>query len=104
MKEYMILPDIYCPFPYRVNPHAALVEAHTNAWVQEFGIVYNQAELERFVTSRFPWLAAYVHPTVGYEELVLVSDLISWQFLLDNMFDGALGKQPQLAQMAVNEF
>lgn len=104
MQEQVTLPDIYCPFPFRVNPEAARVEAHTNAWVQQTGIVSNDAEMKRFRASRFPWLAAYVHPTVGYDELVLVSDLISWQFLLDNMFDGPLGEQPRVAQGAISEF
>jgi len=104
MQEQVTLPDIYCSFPFRVNPEAARVEAHTNAWVQQMGIVESDAEMKRFTASRFPWLAAYVHPTVGYEELVLVSDLISWQFLLDNMFDGPLGQQPEVAQVAIREF
>jgi hypothetical protein len=76
-----------CPFPSRINPHVETVHEHTLAWVQRFRLVRKPEARERFMASRYTWLAARLYPTTGLEELKILNDWMVWLFMFDDQFD-----------------
>ncbi|HZV48549.1 MAG TPA: hypothetical protein VFD49_02125 [Candidatus Dormibacteraeota bacterium] len=77
----------HCPFPSRLNPHVEAVHEHTVEWVRRFHLVEKPAAMERFMASRYTWLAARLYPTAGLEELQLLNDWMVWLFMFDDQFD-----------------
>jgi 5-epi-alpha-selinene synthase len=81
--ESFVLPQLYCPFPSAVNPHAEAAEQHSLRWAQLFGIV-TPAACQRLRASNFGALAARTYPAAPREELLIVSDWLVWVFLKDD--------------------
>src|SRR5262249_10522579 len=89
--ENFVLPQLYCPFPSVVNPHAEAAERHSLAWALRFGII-KPAAYHQLSASNFGSLAALTYPAAHREELLIVSDWLVWVFLKD---DQELGSRPE---------
>jgi hypothetical protein len=83
------LPDVYCPFPSRINPHVEAVHERSLAWAAHFRLIQREAARRRFRASRFTWLSARLYPTAGLEELELLNAWMVWLFMFDDQFDDA---------------
>ncbi|MEU9763564.1 terpene cyclase [Streptomyces sp. NPDC047985] len=90
------LPDIYCPFPQRTNPHVAHTRSHLDAWIRNTGLVHRDSAMERFEQADFGAFVGMVYPTADAERLDLVADWFVWLFLVDDQLDdGHLGRSPE---------
>jgi 5-epi-alpha-selinene synthase len=90
------IPELYCPFPSAMSPHARAVQPLLNEWMQQRRYLRTEAARERFEAGRFAWLTGRVHPGARFEPLVLVGMYMSWLFMLDDLCDEAeLGWTPQ---------
>ncbi len=56
---------------------------------------------KRFVSARFPWLAARSYPTVDASQLELISDWITFLFFYDDMCDTQAATDPAYLQKLV---
>ncbi len=94
-QEIFVIPELYCPFPPEVNPHADAVHAHTLAWARRFGLAKDEAGFERVRASKFARLVARAYPRAPRDELAIAADWNTWLFLLDDECDEAgIGKRP----------
>lgn len=81
-------PRLQCELAPAINDHVELTHEHTLAWAVRMGLVHPQGtKFDRFRAARFTWLAARSYPTVGREELELISDWITFLFFYDDMCD-----------------
>ncbi|MBW8481245.1 terpene synthase family protein [Actinomadura parmotrematis] len=80
-------PDLYRPWPPRLNPHLDAARAHTRAWAAEQGVtgaaVWDGAALEAIDLAL---LAAYCYPDADRPALELITDWFVWGFFLDDWF------------------
>ncbi|MEV0492910.1 terpene synthase family protein [Streptomyces atratus] len=90
------LPDIYCPFPQRTNPHVAHTRDHLGNWTRNTGLVHRDSARERFEQADFGSFVGMVYPTADEHSLDLVADWLAWLFLVDDQLDdGHLGRSPE---------
>ncbi|WP_406417627.1 terpene cyclase [Streptomyces sp. NBC_00873] len=90
------LPDIYCPFPQRTNPHVAHTREHLDKWTRNTGLVHRDSARERFEQADFGAFVGMVYPTANEHNLDLVADWLVWLFLVDDQLDdGHLGRSPE---------
>ncbi|WP_069173704.1 terpene synthase family protein [Streptomyces griseus] len=90
------LPDIYCPFPQRSNPHVGHTREHLAAWTRRTGLVHRESARKRFEEADFGAFVGMVYPTADSEDLDLVADWFVWLFLVDDQLDdGHLGRSPE---------
>ncbi|MEV6160775.1 terpene cyclase [Streptomyces sp. NPDC052052] len=90
------LPDIYCPFPRRTNPHVGHTRVHLDSWIRNTGLVNHDSARKRFEQADFGSFVGMVHPTADRESLALVADWFVWLFLVDDQLDdGVLGHSPE---------
>lgn len=91
------LPELYSPFPSRINRHADAVHESTVEWLENFGIFQDEVARRRFHATRIGRLAARFHPDASLDALRLVSYWYGWMFLWDDQRDESeLGMQPDL--------
>ncbi|MGC5344699.1 terpene synthase family protein [Streptomyces sp. DT171] len=90
------LPDIYCPFPQRTNPHVGHTRGHLDAWTRRTGLVHRESARRRFEQADFGAFVGMVYPTADRHDLDLVADWFVWLFLVDDQLDdGYLGRSPE---------
>ncbi|MFE4334809.1 terpene cyclase [Streptomyces sp. NPDC056831] len=90
------LPDIYCPFPQRTNPHVGHTRVHLDSWIRNTGLVHRDSARERFDQADFGAFVGMVYPNAGSKNLDLVADWFVWLFLVDDQLDdGHLGRSPE---------
>ncbi|MEV3932572.1 MULTISPECIES: terpene cyclase [unclassified Streptomyces] len=90
------LPDIYCPFPQRSNPHVDHTREHLDTWTRRTGLVHRESARQRFEQADFGAFVGMVYPTADGEHLDLVADWFVWLFLVDDQLDdGDLGRSPE---------
>ncbi|MFF8714323.1 terpene cyclase [Streptomyces sp. NPDC015184] len=90
------LPDIYCPFPQRTNPHVGHTRVHLTEWIRNTGLVHRDSARERFEQADFGAFVGMVYPTADSKNLDLVADWFVWLFLVDDQLDdGQLGRSPE---------
>ncbi|MEU5560386.1 terpene cyclase [Streptomyces globisporus] len=96
------LPDIYCPFPQRTNPHVGHTRGHLDAWTRRTGLVHRESARNRFEQADFGAFVGMVYPTADEEHLDLVADWFVWLFLVDDQLDdGHLGRSPDRVRSVV---
>jgi terpene synthase-like protein len=89
------IPELYCPFPPEISPHADAVQQLINQWMQERRYLRTEAALRRFNAAKFALLTGRVHPGASFESVLLVASYMSWLFMLDDLCDEAsLGRDP----------
>ena len=90
-------PELYCPFPSKVNKYADVLEDYAVDWLLGFNILVNESSLQRFCKSKFYYLAAATYPYCEFDILKITNDWNSWLFIWDDQCDMSdLGKQPEL--------
>mgnify|MGYP002336024624 CR=1 FL=1 len=91
------LPELFSPFPSRINPHADVVHEGTVEWLRGFGTFKEEVDYRKFHATRIGRLAARFHPDASLEALQLVSDWYGWMFIRDDQRDESdLGERPDL--------
>ncbi|MGI2906531.1 terpene synthase family protein [Tolypothrix sp. VBCCA 56010] len=96
MNEF-IFPELYCPFPSRINKYADVLEDYAVEWVLHFKLLTNESVYQRFYKSKFFLMAASTYPYCQLEELKIGNDWLSWLFIWDDQCDlSELKKQPEL--------
>lgn len=90
-------PELYCPFPRAVNPHVDDGAHRSLAWARGRRLV-PQDQLRRFRRAEFSGLAAATCPMATVEDLALVTDVLVWIFLHDDLLDSTpLGRDSAAA-------
>jgi Terpene synthase family 2, C-terminal metal binding len=98
------IPELYCPFPPAISPHAEAVQQLINRWMQEQHYLRTEAALRRFKAAKFAWLTGRVHPEASFESIFLVASYMSWLFMLDDLCDeAALGRDPERLRIQLFE-
>lgn len=104
MEEHA-LPELYCPFPPALSPHAGAVHGATSKWARRFGLASGGSVLRRIEVGKLGFLAGRFHPEAPRDELQLVSDLYLWMFLRDDRCDESeLGEDPELLASTDSRF
>ncbi|MFE1173041.1 terpene cyclase [Streptomyces sp. NPDC058773] len=97
------MPDIFCPFPHRINPHVEEARAHLVDWTRHTGLIEREAAGKRFAKADFGWFAAMVYPTADAARLNLMADWFAWLFLVDDQLDdGSVGRSLDWARDIVD--
>lgn len=82
------------PFPLRVNERLDEARRHNLEWVGRFGLTPSEESAAWFTMWDIPKLAAYGFPDAPDEGLDLCADAMAFFFVLDDQFDGPLGRRP----------
>lgn len=78
----MRVPDIHCPLPTGVSPHADTAEHRVARWAERFRLVDNGLALEK---NRVGHLSAYVHPWASAEAVEIGAAWTTWLFAYDDL-------------------
>src|SRR5262245_12447502 len=81
--ENFVLPQLYCPFPSAVNPHAEAAGQHSLEWGQRFQII-TPAVQKYFCETNIGLFTARLFPKASREALMVASDYHTWFFLKDD--------------------
>lgn len=92
------LPEMYMPYPARLNPHVESARAHARVWAQAVGLLnqrpsargaraWDSAEFDALDLALF---AALTYPDAAGPELDLLTDWYVWSWYTDNYFLDAL--------------
>ncbi|SBT44593.1 terpene synthase family protein [Micromonospora auratinigra] len=83
------------PFPARRHAAVDAVAAETLGWIRELGLLDSPAGLRRLAAALPAELAGRACPDAPVERLRLLTDLISWLFVMDDACDeDGLGANP----------
>ncbi len=94
--ETFTLPELYCPFPARINRHAEEVGQHTLTWASRYNLLGDAAIAHRLQAVRVGWLVARAYPSVAPDALLLLADWCTWLFLQDDQCDEkGVGRDPE---------
>jgi hypothetical protein len=93
------------PFESSVSPYAQKVDGHALDWACRFGLLAEQADIERFRRTKVGWLAARTSPDGSAEALSLLADWQMWLFIFDDRYcdESEAGAHPeQLIQIVTS--
>jgi 5-epi-alpha-selinene synthase len=94
MPPAACVPTIWCPFPARINPHAAQVYQGTEAWLERFGLG-DVSKQEQTSIAQVAYLAARFHPDTSPDILQFIANWYAWFFCQDDECDKSnLGADP----------
>jgi 5-epi-alpha-selinene synthase len=94
MNPALTVPALFCPFPSRINEHAADADSHTLDWLVDHDLLSRDG-YEQFGGYRCGWLAARAYPNADLEALTIASDWIGWLCALNNQCDeSGVGTRP----------
>ncbi|MFI7643256.1 hypothetical protein [Nonomuraea sp. NPDC049400] len=99
--EPFTLPSLTCPFPVRVSPHVAAIQAGTQQWVEHFDILTRQ-QMHHFTRAAYGELTARVYPYARLPMLQLTGDWISWLFAIDDVIyesDGSVAAAQTIPEL-----
>ena len=83
----IMVPELHCPFPARINGQAEAVSAQSFDWARRFGLLTDPGISARFVAGRYGLLAARTHPDAPLDRLAVIADWYGWLFLFDDIGD-----------------
>lgn len=84
----IVIPPLHCPFPSRISPHAAALEANNLAWL-------SLSKLAAPAGAQFGRLAARAYPDAPLELLNIAAAWATWLFLRDDRCDeGGIAGDP----------
>ena len=95
VKQGLMVPPIYSPFPPAIHPRHEAIDARTSAWAMEFRI--GSEELRRnLVGHDIGTFAARILPEGREEVIGILADFIIWLFGVDDGHceEGELGNRP----------
>ncbi|MBD2209080.1 terpene synthase family protein [Nostoc linckia FACHB-104] len=103
--EKFVLPNLYCPFPTRINHHVEVLADYSMEWVLRYKLMDRESLYKKFSKAKFYLLSAGAYPDCQLEELKIANDVISWLFIWDDQCDVSdLGKKPELLNSLCNRF
>ncbi|WP_234311961.1 (-)-alpha-amorphene synthase [Streptomyces griseus] len=76
--------DLYMPFPFQCNRHAAEAAAGVETWLRRWGLTDEPGVARMIARTRPAELAAYNSPTLDAELLQIVANQIAYQFVFDD--------------------
>jgi hypothetical protein len=93
-------PELYCPFPSALSPHAAQAQEGSTAWARRLHLLQRESAYKRLSRLQYGMLMARAYPAAPPEILQVITDWCTWLFLLDDQCDEAgIGHDPgQLRQ------
>ncbi|PWK77975.1 germacradienol/geosmin synthase/pentalenene synthase [Lentzea atacamensis] len=91
------------PFAPQINQHLAQASSQLLSWITEFGLLRSCEAVDHFVSWRPAELPARWFPDASASDLQLGTDLLAWLMLLDDQFDGPLGRRPNQVMRVVAE-
>jgi len=80
-------PNLLCPFPTAINPHAQAVQSATAAWAAQIGLLTSNRSIQRFERAQYGILMARAYPTARMTELQVITDWNTWLFAVDDAAD-----------------
>ena len=103
--ESIVVPELDCPFPRAVNPHADAVHTGSVDWVRRFRLIPKEEDFRLFNAIGIGWLVARTHPDSPLDELQLISDWHAWLFILDDVRDDSeVNRDPEALSNMDNRF
>jgi hypothetical protein len=91
----LALPELFCPFPSAVSPHAHTVDEATIAWARSLGLLGEPSAVHKLRVVGVGWLVARTTPYMGRDGLQLLADWCTWLFLQDDDCDElGIGREP----------
>ncbi|MFJ9113530.1 hypothetical protein [Streptomyces sp. NPDC102283] len=88
----LAVPQLRLDLPSRLHPHEDRAQQHTQAWVQERGMIANSPKArevnDSFLLGR---LAARVYPHASVGRCYVLADWMSAYFILDDVLDDTVG-------------
>jgi hypothetical protein len=82
----LTIPELYCPFPSRINPFVQDAHQHTLQWVQRFRL-YTGAGFKKFIADNFASMTARFYPTADKQRLCLANDVDVLLFAMDDIIE-----------------
>ncbi|WP_460699129.1 terpene synthase family protein [Nocardia thraciensis] len=79
--------ELIMPFPVHVNPDRIGARDRSVQWCRMHGLLRNDEEIDRYLFSQVPELAAYGYPEATGDDLDLAFDLMAWFFIFDDRFE-----------------
>ncbi|WP_344617067.1 terpene synthase family protein [Dactylosporangium salmoneum] len=98
-----VAPSVLCPFQPRISPHADAVQRWSLQWATRHGLLDRPGARQAFAKARFANLMARAHPDAGEPELRLATAWLISIFVLDDLLERALVRDPEPARAAVAE-
>jgi hypothetical protein len=96
-------PAVLCPFTPRISPHADAVQGWSLHWATRHGLLERPGARAAFARARFANLMARAHPDAGEAELRLATAWLISIFVLDDLLERTLVRDPGPARAAVTE-
>lgn len=88
-------PQLYCPFPSAINPHADAANERAIAWAQRWRLSSEPGAYQKLAKLNLGALAGLTHTTASARSLQLIADWCAWLFIHDDLCDeAALAHQP----------
>lgn len=102
----LAVPQLPLDLPSRLHPHEDRAQQHTQAWVQEMGMIANSPKArevcDSFLLGR---LAARVYPHASVGRLYVLADWTSAYFILDDVLDDTVeARDPEVATEIADQF
>jgi hypothetical protein len=98
--EYIVIPEIYCPFPSLISLHLEQVREHTLEWVKRFCLIQSEAALRHFLACDIAGFTCRNHVRADLETLCICCDFYSWLFLYDDQLDQREhGRRPEYVRV-----
>jgi 5-epi-alpha-selinene synthase len=88
-------PVLYSPFPSAINQHCDAAYQRTLDWVRSFNFVADESLYQSLLAAKFDVLTARVYPYASLEDLEIFTDMMIWNFFVDDQFEKA-GMSKQL--------
>ncbi|KYC37214.1 hypothetical protein WA1_47180 [Scytonema hofmannii PCC 7110] len=83
----LFIPWLYVPFPEEINENAEAVEERTLEWAFKFKFIKGNQHYHHFRAAKYGQLVDRACPKATIENSVILSDLMTFFFLLDDQFD-----------------
>ncbi|WP_432828325.1 terpene synthase family protein [Dactylosporangium sp. CA-092794] len=96
-------PSVLCPFAPRISPHADAVHGWSLHWATRHGLLDRPGARAAFARARFANLMARAHPDAAEADLRLATAWLISIFVLDDLLERALVRDPEPAKAAVDE-
>ncbi len=95
MSQDIIVPQLYCPFPSKLNPHTDATAVHVIDWARQQKLVPFMMSERKFGDIRVAELAGRTFSRVLQENLEIVAAWNGWLHFWDDQCDEAdIGKMP----------
>ncbi|WP_432975731.1 terpene synthase family protein [Dactylosporangium sp. CA-233914] len=102
-RGQMSAPVVLCPFTPRISPHADGVQRWSLHWATRHGLLDRPGARATFARAKFANLMCRAHPDAGESELRLATAWLISIFVLDDLLERALVRDPEPARAAVAE-